>query len=197
MVCVIEDLDEAKEVSISGSADSIRDLISAGEQNIPKTLEEPSDPLNRGPDLKIDDYGASAFIESIGGHPHKKNIGSGKKERKTLKKFKSENFGNIFNFNSSSDVKSDLSDKHRVGADDKDIEEEIDPEFATYFKNPDSKGRFNETIKDAATGNYTDPKKVLQDMMREPGLNEKIFRMFSSFKKVDDKEDDESQGRTP
>ena len=93
-------------------------------------------------------------------------------------------------------MKSDLSDKHRIGADDNNIAAEIDPEFSTYFKNQESKVNFNENIKDA-TGNYTDPKKVLQDMMREPGLNEKIFKMFSSFKKVDEKDDDESQGRTP
>ena len=44
----------------------------------------------------------------------------------------------------------------------------------------------------------TDPQQVLAKMMKEPGLHEKIFKMFSQIKKEDsDDEDCTPDERTP
>ena len=44
--------------------------------------------------------------------------------------------------------------------------------------------------------NKTYGQKVLHEMMQEPGLNEKIFKMFSKLNKKDD-EDDELEPSSP
>ena len=88
--------------------------------------------------------------------------------KRRLKKFKSDTFGGTFSFNAGSE-NSDLSDGHQIAENKK----STDIGFSTYFKTS------KPVNKSAIIGHQTDPRKVLREMMQEPGLNEKIFKMFS------------------
>ena len=106
--------------------------------------------------------------------------------RKRLKKFKSDTFGGVFTFNVGSE-NSDCSDGHHHRLRNK---RPMDLDITTFFQKSEPIDEVKE--KD----NKTDGQKVLHEMMQEPGLNEKIFKMFSQAKMEDD-DDDESQLRTP
>ena len=112
---------------------------------------------------------------------------AGKVNRKRLKKFKSDTFGGVFTFNAGSGENSELSDGHPRKLRNK---RPTDLDITTFFQR-------SEPIEEVEEREMkTDPQKVLNEMMQEPGLNEKIFKMFTQFKREDD-DDDESQLRTP
>ena len=111
---------------------------------------------------------------------------TGKVTRKRLKKFKSDTFGGVFTFNAGSSENSELDGHHRKLRN----KRPTDLDITTFFQRSEPIDEVEEKEM------KTDPQKVLNEMMQEPGLNEKIFKMFTQFKREDD-DDDESQLRTP